>query len=185
MNASGENLAALFCACAQGQRSDARAGKKCFLRLQILGSGAQCHGVSDPSVPRGPPPAREDLLRPSGGPQFFVSEPLPAREIVSRLEGRPSNACPSPCPSLPLHTLTSLILFPFCYFSVVDCLIMRRAPHDILIFCQECRSLLDSSVITSIPECFPVFFSLLRWVHTQQNVCIYHSYRHTHLVSWM
>ena len=36
------------------------------------------------------PLSREDLLRPSGGSQFFVSEPLPAREIVSRLEGRPS-----------------------------------------------------------------------------------------------
>ncbi|CAI8047499.1 Condensin complex subunit 1 [Geodia barretti] len=58
------------------------------------------------------PLSREDLLRPSGGSQFFVSEPLPARETVSRLE--------------------------------------------------ECRSLLDSSVIASIPECFPVFFSLLQ-----------------------
>ncbi|CAI8015239.1 hypothetical protein GBAR_LOCUS9463, partial [Geodia barretti] len=58
------------------------------------------------------PLSREDLLRPSGGSQFFVSEPLPARETVSRLE--------------------------------------------------ECRSLLDSSVVASIPECFPVFFSLLQ-----------------------
>ena len=33
------------------------------------------------------PLSREDLLRPTGGSQFFVSELLPAREIVSRLEG--------------------------------------------------------------------------------------------------
>ena len=84
------------------------------------------------------PLSREDLLQPSGGSQFFVSEPLPAREIVSRLEGRPSNACPSPCPSLPpslflLYTLTSLILcFPFCYVSVVDCLIMHTSGNNIL-----------------------------------------------------
>ena len=79
------------------------------------------------------PLSREDLLRPTGGSEFFVSEPLPAREIVSRLEGRPSNACPPPCPSLPpsfflLYTLTSLILcFPSCYVSVVDCLIMHAS----------------------------------------------------------
>ena len=33
------------------------------------------------------PLSREDLLRPSGGSQFFVSECLPPRDIVSRLEG--------------------------------------------------------------------------------------------------
>ena len=33
------------------------------------------------------PLSREDLLRPSGGSQFFVSECIPPREIVFRLEG--------------------------------------------------------------------------------------------------
>ena len=78
------------------------------------------------------PLSREDLLRPSGGSQFFVSEPFPAREIVSRLEGRPSSVCPPPALLslllLLLYTLTSLILcFPFCYVSVVDCLIMHAS----------------------------------------------------------
>ena len=33
------------------------------------------------------PLSREDLLRPSGGSQFFVSECLSLRDIVSRMEG--------------------------------------------------------------------------------------------------
>ena len=41
------------------------------------------------------------------------------------------------------------------------------------------QSLLDSSVIASIPECFPVFFSLLQCVHTQHNVNMHPP------VSWM
>ena len=97
-------------------------GKNC-LRLQIWGAA---HSIVEFQIPL----YREDLLQPSGGSQFFVSELLPAREIVSRLEGRPSNACPSPCPSLPpslflLYTLTSR--FPFCYVSVVPCLIMHAS----------------------------------------------------------
>ena len=65
------------------------ASSKTFEPLNIpthargLTPGAQCH-------------VREDLVRPSGGSQFFVSEPLPASEIVSRLEGRPSMLRPSP-----------------------------------------------------------------------------------------
>ena len=81
------------------------------------------------------PLSRADLLRPSEGSLFFVSEPLPAREIVSRLEGRPS-----------MLLSFSTAFSPLCY-SLIS---------------QECRSLLDSSVVASIPECFPVFFSLLQ-----------------------
>ena len=33
------------------------------------------------------------------------------------------------------------------------------SPHCYILISQECRSLLDSSVTASIPECFPVFFS--------------------------
>ena len=73
------------------------------------------------------PLSREDLLRPSGGSQFFVSEPLPAREVVSRLEGRSSNVSPPPCPSLPpsssiIHPNLSYIVLPFllCLCGLFD-----------------------------------------------------------------
>ena len=118
------------------------------------------------------PLSREDLLQPSGGSQFFVSELLPAREIVSRLEGRPSNACP---PSLPLHTLTSLIPFLLCL--CVDCLIMHTSGNNILSRMQVTAGLRCHSLHSRVFPC------LLQ----SSTVSLHTAYctRHTHLVSWI
>ncbi|CAI8031317.1 Condensin complex subunit 1 [Geodia barretti] len=68
---------------------------------------------------------------------------------------------PAFSPSLKLfniiHPDLSYIVLPFLLCGLFD---NARVGHPI--FCLECRSLLDSSVVASIPECFPVFFSLLQ-----------------------